>query len=154
MGSQPLTDYFESGPDQSHGIVAVSPDGNDGWFFTTGKGRLYHETPGQAGPFTLIDMGWIHPARPRYAASMFRDEKSGTFYAVATSTGNGGRAFEWIARAADGTTTVAPFPYGDALMFPGDAVVYGSMTHDFAGRFYVVGTMNYKPVVLQVTPAR
>jgi len=27
------------------------------------------------------------------------------------------------------------------------------MTRDGAGRFYVVGTMNYKPVVLQVIPA-
>jgi len=153
IGSRPLDEYFESGLDDSHGIVAVVPDGARGWFFTTGKGRLYREEPNLAGPSTLTDLGWIHPAGPRYPASMFRDEKSGTLYAVAMPSHNGGRAFEWVVRAADGKTTVAPFPYGESREFPGNALVYGSMTRDGAGRFYVVGTMNYKPVVLQVIPA-
>jgi hypothetical protein len=30
-------------------------------------------------------------------------------------------------------------------------LLYGSMTHDSNGRFYVVGTMSYKPVILQVS---
>ena len=153
LGSQPLQEYFEKGLDDSHGIVGVSPDSNHGWYFTTGKGRLYHETPGSTGPFTLTDLGWIHPAGPRYPASMFRDEATDTLYAVAMPSNYGGRAFEWIARARDGQTTVSPFPYGTAQEFPGGALVYGSMTRDATGRFYVVGTMNYKPVILQVKPA-
>ncbi len=60
--------------------------------------------------------------------------------------------FDWVARRADGSVTVAPLPYGSAESFPEGAVMYGSMTHDKAGRFYVVGSMHYKPVVLQVTP--
>jgi hypothetical protein len=153
VGSRPLEEYFESGPDDSHGIVAVVPDGARGWLFTTGKGRLYREQPNPTGPFTLTDLGWIHPAGPRYPASMFRDEKSGAIFAVAMPGHNGGTAFDWIVRAPDGTTTVAPFPYGESREFPAGALVYGSMTRDAAGRFYVVGTMKYKPIVLQVTPA-
>ena len=47
---------------------------------------------------------------------------------------------------------VATLPYGVGETFPESAVLYGSMTHDNAGRFYVVGSMHYKPVVLQVAP--
>ena len=153
VGSHPLGEYFESGPSDSHGIVATTPDGEGGWYFTTGKGRLYRETPDAAGPFKLSDLGWIHPAGSRYPAAMFRNERTGTLYAVAMPSHNGGRTFDWIRRPIDGKATVAPFPYGDARDFPGDALVYGSMTRDAAGRFYVVGTMNYKPVVLQVAAA-
>jgi hypothetical protein len=152
VGSEVIGEYFEESPQDSHGIVAIAPDGSGGWFFTTGKGRLYREQPKPGGGFSLADLGWMHPAGPRYPASMFRDDRTGTLYAVAMPSHNGGRAFDWIVRAADGATAVAPFPYSDAGEFPRDAVVYGSITRDTAGRFYVVGTMNYKPVVLQVTP--
>ncbi len=117
----------------SHGIVATTPDGDGGWYFTTGKGRLYRETPESAGSFKLSDLGWIHPAGSRYPASMFRNEQTGTVYAVAMPSHNGGRTFEWIRRLSDGKTTVAPFPYGDVRDFPGDTLVYGSMTRDAAG---------------------
>jgi hypothetical protein len=151
IGTQPLGEYFEGSPSDSHGIVAVSPDGGHGWFFTTGKGRLYHEEPGATGAFSLADLGWIHPAGPRYPASMFRDDRSGSLYAVTMPSHNGGTAFEWIARPTTGKTTVARFPYGATPDFPMAALVYGSMTRDSNGRLYVVGTMAYKPLVLQVT---
>jgi hypothetical protein len=96
-------------------------------------------------------MGWYHPAGPRYVASMFRDTSSGTLYGVATGSGNGSDAFEWVTRGSDGRAGVAPLLYGD-VPFPGGAVLYGSMTRDPQGRFYVVGTMHYKPIVLQITP--
>ena len=57
-----------------------------------------------------------------------------------------------VPRTADGKATAAPLPYGDKPEFPEAAVLYGSMTKDAKGRFYVVGTMHYKPVVLQITP--
>lgn len=150
VGQRPLGEYFEKSPNDSHGIVGIASDGNHGWYFTTGKGRLYRETPSQTDLFTLEDLGWMHPAGPRYPASLFRDDRSGTLYAVAMPSNYGGTAFDWITRTADGRTTVAPFPYGDAPQFPSGALVYGSMTRDAQGRFYVVGTMSYKPVVLQV----
>jgi hypothetical protein len=30
--------------------------------------------------------------------------------------------------------------------------LYGSMTRDMRARFYAGGTINYKPVLLQITP--
>lgn len=153
IGSRPLPEYFEAGPADSHGMVAVSPDGQGGWFFSTGRGRLYHETPAATGPATVTDMGWMHPAGPHYVASMFRDAATGTIYGVSYPNHDGSQVFEWLSRSPDGRTTVAPFPYG-AAPFPHGAVLYGSMTRDANGRFYVVGSMQYKPVILQVTPAR
>jgi hypothetical protein len=82
---------------------------------------------------------------------MFRDPASGALYGAAYGSANGSDAFEWVTHRADGTAMVAPLLYGDGP-FPSNAVLYGSMTHDSQGRFYVVGSMHYKPVVLQVTP--
>jgi hypothetical protein len=82
---------------------------------------------------------------------MFRDQTSGTLYGVACPSSNGSDVFEWVTRGVDGRTTVAPLLYGD-VPFPQGANLYGSMTRDAQGRFYVVGTMHYKPVVLQITP--
>jgi hypothetical protein len=152
LGSTPLEEYFEREPDDSHGIVAIQPDGSGGWYFTTGKGRLYHEEPQAAGPSRVGDLGWFHPDGSRYVASLFRDANSGALYGVASPSSWGSKTFEWVTRQADGSVSVAPLPYGAAATFPNGAVLYGSMTHDSAGRFYVVGSMNYKPVVLQITP--
>jgi len=152
VGSTPLKEYFEQAPDDSHGIVATQPDGSGGWYFTTGKGRLYHEEPQSAGPSRVGDLGWFHPDGSRYVASLFRDAASGTLYGVANSPTSGSRAFEWVARRTDGSVTIAPLPYGPALLFPHPLSLYGSMTHDKAGRFYVVGSMEYKPFVLQIAP--
>ena len=152
VGSTPLAEYFERGLDDSHGIVATQPDGDDGWYFTTGKGRLYHVTLESDGPSRVNDLGWFHPAGSRYVASLFRDPASGTLYGVASPSSNGSQKFDWVARHRDGSVSVVPLPYGSAQSFPDGAVLYGSMTHDKAGRFYVVGSMHYKPVVLQVTP--
>ena len=139
IGSHPLGDYFERGLDDSHGIVAVHSDGGGGWFFATGKGRLYQVERTATGPSRVLDRGWFHPAGSRYVASMFRDPKDGRLFGVASSSSYGDRRFEWITRAADGTTTIAPFRYGEADQFPAGAVLYGSMTRDLAGRFYVGG---------------
>jgi hypothetical protein len=151
-GQQSLDEYFESSPTDSHGMVAVSPDGAHGWYFTTGKGRLYHEGPSSNSAFTLTDLGWVHPSGPRYPAAMFHDERTGTLYIAALPGHNGGSACEWITRTEAGQTTVVTLPYGEDPSFPAGVLLYGSMTRDTNGRFYVVGTMNYKPVILQVTP--
>ena len=100
----------------------------------------------------MSDEGWFHPAGKRYVASLFRDPASGALYGVASPSSYGTRTFEWVTHKADGGISVATFPYGAETTFPESAVLYGSMTHDKAGRFYVVGSMHYKPVVLQVTP--
>jgi len=84
---------------------------------------------------------------------MFRDDRTGRLFVAALPGHHGGNGCEWITRADSGHTTVAPLPYGDDPKFPAGVLLYGSMTRDTSGRFYVVGTMNYKPVILQVTPA-
>jgi len=152
LNAQPLAEYFERTPDNSHGIVAVHPGPGGSWFFATGKGRLYQIEPKLTGPATLTDLGWFHPAGSRYVASMFRDDRTNVLYGVALQNSYGARRFEWVARVPNGTATAAPFPYGTAAEFPAGAVLYGSMTRDSKGRCYLVGTMNYKPMVLQVTP--
>jgi hypothetical protein len=151
LGAQPLAEYFEAAPDDSHGIVAVHPGPNGVWFFATGKGRLYQIEPRPTGTATLTDLGWFHPGGPRYVASMFRDDRSGALYGVASHSGNGDQQFEWITHVPNGLVTAAPFPYGNTPQFPNGALLYGSMTRDAKGRFYVVGSMNYKPVILRVT---
>lgn len=154
VGAYPLPEYFEPGriPAYSHGLVGVCPDGGHGWYFTTGKGRLYHQTPTANGASAVEDLGWMNGSGSTYPASLFRHERSGTLYSVALPSNYGGTTMQWISRRTDGSVTVAPFPYGTQTAFPAGALVYGSMTHDASGRVYVVGTMGYKPLVLQVVP--
>lgn len=153
LGTFPLSEYFERGMSDSHGIVGTAADGRGGWFFSTGKGRLYHQSATLDGGSAVEDLGWMNGQGSTYPASLFRDSRTDTLYSVSMPSNYGGRSFQWIARRADGSTTIAPFPYGSLAVFPNEALVYGSMTQDAAGRFYVVGTMNYKPLVLQVTPS-
>lgn len=151
IASQPLGEYFEGGLDDSHGIVALHPDGSGGWLFSTGKGRLYRVTPNTTGPSTLTDLGWYHPSGPRYIATMFRDGTSGNLHGIAMVPGSRSRRAEWISRDLAGRVTTSPLPIGDAAEFPHPTMVYGSMARDARGRFYGGGTMNYKPFVLQIT---
>ena len=152
VSNHPLPEYFERGLDESHGIVAIHPDGSGGWFFTTGKGRLYQVEPVPGKPSRVLDRGWFHPSGTRYVASMFRDETGGRLFGVAPALNGGNRRFEWIARETDGRATAAPLPYGDSAEFPHGALLYGSIAKDRSGRVYVVGTMKYKPVLLLITP--
>jgi hypothetical protein len=152
LAATPLPEYFEKGNDDSHGIVGVSPGANSSWLIATGKGRLYQIAPQASGLSTVTDLGWFHPAGSRYTPSLFRDDATGTIYGVAYSSNHGDTKFEWITRPVEGKPTVATLPYGDKPEFPHGALLYGSMTKDAQGRFYVVGTMNYKPVILQITP--
>lgn len=149
---RPLPDYFDRGASDSHGIVGIAPDDSGGWYFTTSKGRLYRVVPTEAD-FSLQDLGWMHPAGPRYPSGLFRDEAAKRLYAIAMPNANGGREFDWISRDDSGRTAVAPLPFGQARTFPSSTVIYGSMTRDKGGRAYVVGTRDYKPVILQITPS-
>jgi hypothetical protein len=152
LHSQPIPEYFERGPDESHGIVAVSPDGAGSWYFATGKGRLYRVLQKVQGPATLMDLGWYHPSGSRYVASMHRDANAGTLYGVSLGSSYGAHSFELVARQPGGKARVSALPYGDRKAWPNQAVLYGSTTFDILGRFYIVGAMKSKPVVLQVTP--
>ena len=151
--AHPLAEYFERGLDDSHGIVAVHDDGQGGWLFNTGKGRLYHVTIPAAGPVGVADRGWFHPAGPRYVAAMFRDPVSGTLYGIAGPSNHGGRRFDWVARPPDGPVTVAPILLRGSPEFPAGALLYGSMTRDASNRYYAVGVLGQKPLVLQIAPA-
>jgi hypothetical protein len=154
IAAQPLPDYFDHGPDDSHGIVAIHPDGQGGWFFATSQGRLFHEEPAATGPSRLTNLGWYSPSGPRYVASMFFDAQARILYGVGMPSGNGTDHFEWIAHPLDRAGAISVFPYGAEPVFPHGAVLYGSIARDGGGRFYVVGSMAYKPVILQVTVPR
>jgi hypothetical protein len=151
VATHPLTDYFEASPDNSHGIVATHPDGTGGWYFATGKGRLYHVTHGADGPSDVVDLGWYHPAGRHYVATMFLDPATGTLYGAAASGRGSNGNFDWVVRAADGRTTTVPLPCGDKPS-PRGCTPYGSMTRDARGRFYVVANVWYKPLLFQITP--
>jgi hypothetical protein len=146
----PLTDYyFDRGLDDSHGIVAIHPDGAGGWFFNTAKGRLYQVERVEGAASRVVDRGWFHADGRRYIASMFRDDKTGNLYGVSYSSSWGDRRFEWVTRSPGGAATAVPLPYADGE-FPSGAVLYGSITRDRMGRFYVVGRMKRDPILLQV----
>ena len=145
-----MQEYFEGGPDGSHGIVSIHPGASGSWFFATGKGRLYEVRQREGSAAEVIDLGWFHPAGARYVASMFRDERTGSLHGVAAPNSNGTRSFDWVSRTPGGEASAVALRFGTGTQLPTGALLYGSMARDAAGNVYVAGTMANKPLIVQV----
>jgi hypothetical protein len=132
----------------NHGIVGLAylPDGR--LVFTTHRGHVYLVEPKGAAPARVSAVGWLHPGGEAYAPSLF-PFGGGTL--VAGVTQRAGR-FEWV---------VMELTTGVSAAFPLDTkdlrkvLLYGSISRDNAGRFYLGGWAAdgagvQRPLVLQV----
>lgn len=126
----PLVDYEVSPTADSHGIVAVATLRDGTVAFLTDGGRLYSIDNG-----TVTDRSLLHPKGKAYLACLASD---GTrIFALGRPAGQTG--FDWIERDfTTHATTVKPIavpvPTGSRSV-----LVYGSMTRDDAGAWYVGG---------------
>jgi len=148
LAATPLEFYLGSGsPNANHGIVGLAylPDGR--LLFTTHRGHLYAIDPRGAGAAAVSALGWLHREGEAYAPSLFFLGGS----LVAGVTQRGGR-YDWAVFELKTRTAVATPIDTKGLQ---GVLLYGSISRDNAGRFYVVGwaanpTGGYRPLVLQV----
>ena len=157
VAQAPLEYYLVGKPSATHGIVSFQHMADGTIYFITHAGRLYHVVPGEEGaPAAVSDCGWFHPEGSRYVASLFTYAGERYLIGLSTQDKDTGRnkLYEWVVRDLSAETAqVMPFPIsGIRGARQADMLLYGSMTRDGFGNFYVVGTDYAKsdPLVLQV----
>ncbi len=151
VGATPLDAYLgRESPGEHHGITGIAYLADGRMAFTTHRGQLYVITPNPAGAANVTAFGWFHPDGEAYAASLFAFDGRGLIAGVTQRAGR----YEWV--VFDLATRVAgAFPLD--TMDLRKVLLYGSITRDDAGRFYVVGwaaglTGGQRPLLLQVAP--
>jgi hypothetical protein len=152
VAATPLDFYLgKGGPDANHGIIGLAYLADGRIVFTTHRGHLYMVDPARAGPALVTPVGWFHPQGEAYVPSLFSFSGKTLLAGV---TQRGGR-YEWV--VFDLATAVsAAFPLDTKELRT--VLLYGSVSRDDAGRFYVVGwakaaTGGQRPLVLQITAA-
>lgn len=154
LGATPLAHYLggDVSLQSNHGIVgfAYLPNGN--LVFTTHRGQLYLIERTATGPARVVPLGWLHPDGEAYAPSLFALSDNQRLAGVVQ---RGGR-YQWVVRDLyAGTAAAAPL---DTLGLT-DVLLYGSVTRDDAGCFYVggwtrvTGAERMRPLLLRLTPA-
>ena len=149
LAATPLELYLGGGlsPADNHGIVGLAYLADGRLLFTTHRGQLYLIEPGGAAPSRVRALGWFHPGGEAYAPSLFA--LGGPLVAGVTS--RKGR-YEWVVFEVRTTTGIAlPLETGGLQRL----LLYGSISRDNAGRFYVggwasTGAGGQRPVVLQI----
>jgi hypothetical protein len=153
IGATPLEHYLgKEPPAANHGIVGLAylPDGR--LLFTTHRGQLYVIEPRPGAPSKVTAAGWFHPGGESYPPSLFAFG-GGRLVAGVASREN---RFEWV--VFEMTTRIsAAFPLDTKDLQK--VLLYGSISRDNAGRFYVGGwagdgTGNQRPLMLQIAAGR
>jgi hypothetical protein len=139
IAETPLKDYFRRPQEESHGILGVTHLADGSMVFVTHLGRLHRIVPKDDGPAELTPLGWFHPEGPAYTPALF--SYAGTKYLVGLAE-HGAQRFDWL--VYDLTThrsTAAPLAPSHVGRPPVQSLLlYGSITRDSRGAFYVGGS--------------
>lgn len=155
IAATPLHDYLGRGkPRKNHGIVGLVYLKDGSMVISTHVGHLYRITPRESGPSRVEALGPFDPFAPAYSPSLF--SFAGERYVVGVMRkkrdykGDPRRHAWQVFDLERGRSSRVEFP------LDGKALIYGSITRDDAGRFYVGGRHNNpdsgqsEPLLLQI----
>ena len=156
VAATPLAHYTVTGDADSHGITGIAYLADASLAFTTANGFLYRIFPHADKPAKVREVGWFHSNGIAYAPSLFCLDGQ-RFLAGIASEKQGG-VFDWVVYDLEKNESQhEPFPIRDD---PAKNIrylnLYGSITRDNQGRFYLVGNYNdlaknrELPICLQV----
>ena len=169
MGESPLPNYLDPQvfPENSHGIVGVSPLADGSLALLTHVGQLYRVVPPQGkgpprgeGRASVESQGWMHPAGASYAPSLFSYDGQRWLLSVGRRGNEQGEGkYAWLARdQATGQSLARELTIVE-LFQPSrqGMLLYGSATRDFQGRFYVAGRYVWRdgdsqPMLMRIEP--
>jgi len=150
VAATPLDYYLGTeSPSANHGIVGLAYLADGKIVFTTHRGYLYAINPMLGGSASVTGVGWFHPAGEAYAPSLFTFSGGSLLAGVTQRAGR----YEWVVfDLATGISSAFPLDTKDLR----SVLLYGSVSRDNAGRFYVGGwakgpTGGQYPLVLQIT---
>jgi hypothetical protein len=158
VAETPLRHYLdETPPVYNHGIVSFERLSDHTLAFITHPGYLYRVTPHDDRPADVTELGWMHPKGEAYVASLFSPD--GARYLAGVSNRDG--RYEWLVRdlvTGKSVSVALDLPKQDGKPLQ-DLALYGSLTRDNLGNFYLGGTYAIEPVkgapvLLQVQPGR
>jgi hypothetical protein len=148
QGRSALPGYAMPGdPGANHGITGLVTRADGAAWFTTHAGKLFGITSAADSAATVSALGDFHPAGGGYAPSLFLLDDGTTLAGVVQR----GSRFDWVER--DLLRGRAHSVALDTSKWSG-LLLYGSMTRDRAGRFYVVGRADkakgHRPLVVAI----
>lgn len=143
-----LSGYAMPGdPAANHGITGLATRADGAAWFTTHAGKLFGITSVKAKPARVHPRGDFHPAGGGYAPSLFLLDDRTTLAGLVQR----GTRFDWVERDLSGGTATSVEL--DTSRWRG-LLLYGSMTRDRSGRFYVVGRTDmakgHRPLVVAI----
>lgn len=155
IGATPLRDYLTDGrPWKSHGITGLVYLADGSMAISINEGTLYRIMPQRGGPSLIEPLGQFDPPDPNYAPSLFTFAGERFLVGVARKKKDNKddvRRYVWLVLDLEsGRSRRVDFP------FDGEALLYGSITRDLAGRFYVAGRRRnpengrLQPLILQL----
>jgi len=157
----PLAHYTGDDPTASHGITAFQPMADFSVIFVTAAGYMYRVIPPKVGYARVEEVGWLHPEKRRYVASLFTYAGKSYVMGLATKSKDigPGKRYEWVVyhagvrhiKAIGGVPLDFAVTGKDAPNLA-ECLLYGSVTRDNDGNFYVVGAWHPKnrPLILKV----
>ncbi len=143
IAETPLRHYHMENVIKSHGITGLVELADGTLIFSTHVGYLYKITPHDGGPATVRELGWFHPDGTTYAPSLFTF--NGERY-LAGVTLLQPRNPQWtVFDLQSERSTAFPFDAKTIKQQPFDRLqIFGSLTRDNQGRFYVVGRQHLR----------
>jgi hypothetical protein len=145
-----MPEYRDKKMRMHHGIVGYTPMANGDIFFTTSKGNLYQLKLDASSDDKLVSLGYFHPQGEAYIPSLFSVDGQNFVFGVASTKGDKQRT--WLIRETQSNVNVS-YPFPDT---PIKSLLYGTLTVDNNGSFYIVGTdvsnsKKHRPVVFRLS---
>ena len=136
VGETPLEHYAEpEKPGRSHGIISFTDLTDGSVVFATHMGALYRITPRNGRPSAVEFIGWFDPFDRAYAPSLFTFGGARFVVGLVRNRRDRSRFFQWVVYDLKaGGSKAVDFPYTAPRL-----LLYGSVTRDNEGCFYVVG---------------
>lgn len=153
IAQYPLFSYQADKINEHHGIVAYTSVKNGDIYFTSAEGGLYKVQPFAKPNNKVSYQGMMHPEGEAYVASLFSIDGKGMLAGVGRQKkGDKYGEFEWVVHQ-----TALNLSYSVELPLNNikSPLLYGSLTRDNAGDFYLGGwykpNTSYQPLFLRLT---
>ena len=149
VATYPLPSYQSDDYEKHHGIVGYTSMKNSDIYFTSADGGLYHIKPFDKSAKKVQYKGMIHPDGSAYIASLFSIDGESILFGVSKKKNS---KYEWIIYDSNLQQAISVLMPLKDIKKP---LLYGSLTRDNNGDFYVVGWQKiegsgHTPLLLKV----
>jgi hypothetical protein len=158
MAETPIHHYTQTRNDESHGIVGILYLADHTMVFATDQGHLYKITPRSYGPSRVESLGDFHPEGEAYVPSLFSFDGRSEIVGVSQRLVKNPTGPQWLVfDLQSGLSRASPLELPQlAGRPPVNLLLYGSITRDNAGQFYLGGAHavgdRFRPVLIQARP--